>query len=72
MEDNREDEYPEDIEVDPEVGLVDEMFMYTELVYDLNFKCPHFLDYDVIMTSHHRLLAHLPPELVVVELEVPK
>ena len=50
MEDSRDDEYPEDIEVDPEVGLVDEMFMYTELVYDLNLKCvtPHF---DLNMTS---------------------
>ena len=28
----REDEYPEEIEVDPEVGRVEEMFIYTELV----------------------------------------
>ena len=53
MEDNRDDEYPEDIEVDPEVGLVDEMFMYTELVYDLNESLQNqkFSFYDVIMTS---------------------
>ena len=53
MEDSRDDEYPEDIEVDPEVGLVDEMFMYTELVYDLNESLQNqkFSFYDVIMTS---------------------
>lgn len=34
----------DDIEVEPELGLVDEMFIYTELVYDL----PLELDVEVL------------------------